>query len=1763
MTEYIGDIAIPEITPSGTFPVVSDYGYGHSRRPQAVVHRFGSANAKIEQRFYLGSGAKQFHVHRAAMREVDRKALRDFWETQYGAYGAFTYNAPNDGGVGTTAYICHFANEPFGWEFLTDAISTVGVTLVELPTTNPSYTLNGTYQRFPPAGLQTALLAQVQEIIPLIKIQPRETGYPTIYVSDRRCTIGGQLYVPRLIDWDGISQAIGNESDEAQFIFGNADRVMTLLVNDTDLFRASLEFSLFHVGTGYKLDLWKGEINDWSFDAGELFRVRASDGIYELRLPYPTRKISRTCWKCFNDALGCPYATQGAMDYTHFPHWIAKIDTITLTGTSGTADITLAGGLTKTLTFHTSLTITASDFVTANAVAYATQGITLTSSTNHLIFTSATVNLDFVSPVITNKSGDLNGSVAHTQAFLSGSDPSCCDKGYESANSCLAHGMKHYFGGLIAEPQGVKIKDNSTGTWGFGRSTVMSTSIVDDSIYDEVIPEVYTNNESWVDSTGKTQTGMPVKAKIASGRDESDFYDCLAVVGEGPLEFSSELTKFTLDGKYCHDYPHTHWDNGLRLVIGSDPPGSIDFFSLSANGTYCPTFRIVTYLGKVYKDNFSAGTAFCELRRDDDKGMQYSWSKDHEMKVSVLTGLKGWVWTGAGARTWSVMSNPTWIAINIMLKARGLRYASAAVCETYFDITAAIAAATICDKTVACLIGTGTETQFKFRGTLNEEKPLRDWIQEVLMNCLGYYSFAFGKLKLGVRENSSVIEAFTEGNIIFQSLQLAALNPTFNHLVAQFGDREYEFAQNAIDVYDLNHAQLIGGATAPLFLKSDINLCGTYTKSQAARIICTRLREELGGTSAIQWMRARKLGFKTTVLALNTEPGMVCSMTHPDMPDGVFNGVPQPTYGEFRIMGWKLNKDYSIDVNGQTTVDEMYNLIAGPKPADVGASPIPIEYSQMPLGLVWQPDAEYPLASDPLRAIDDGSFKISQVYTELADESLQLELAITGKLPVNKFIDAVVPPIIRTATVATTGGSLLGDRSYFVCICARDANGDFSPPSNIMKVQIPAGTNTNKITLENLVWPGAFTGYDVFGAIDDEQMITHQLTNTGMPSSIVITAAFSRSTYSLPSPMFNHLRLKIKRLPKVGVRNCEVLSVSGNDIFVTDAYSGDDWTGRDISLISTLSNTDIPIRNYHVTAWDGVNKKFTVSPTPSGIMPSDILAIRAMPTAACGSNTITDDKFVNVYTPNGLEDQTGNLVRIIAGTGRGQIRRIESHTSTVITIDTAWDITPDTTSRFIIENPLWEFFTETNPTENSDRTLATLMSTIVSNQKGTSFLVQAVAVDNNGDESPDSLSPYREIFINMDLGNPSGASNLQILTHVNDSSIPRNQVAFTMSHELNNYSTIIGVAIWLSSALPAEGPFVDQRTAHPAIVIETGTCKIAAGSKAVQVTRASNPNVLQRVLYTFSNDATPDTDLTGEIIVGQGTNSLILNNALTRSGQFSYVIIKRFWDVGVDTTNGWYMWFPKDQLLNLQQPTWRTPNVALPEGKWYVTATSRNAFGLGTELTAGPVVITFDNVATNDSDNPSGCSGLVILTHADDSRIPVGNMAFRWNRDTSNYDSIYAAQIALTASLPAHGPYYAQRNAYPADVITSGSGLAIVAGDVEVPLAYGSDLTGKVLLIFTGGATSDAGLDGNVIKSWTASKIILSKAFYKSGTFYYAVVVPWWGLNAYDRTFWLSPTSEFITNVQDLVWQTKPVPIFTGTWYSDVYSRNVYGVSQP
>jgi hypothetical protein len=1206
MPDTLGTITVPEIGVSGTFPSFAEYPFVTSFEPQVVTHQFGSANAKIEQRFYLGSGARRYLVRRS-MGRVERQALRDFWEARSGPYEAFTFNAPNLDGT-TTARTCRFENAPLSFDFLTNAIASVGVVLVEIPTSSPTYTLNSTQTRFPSASLPAALLAQVQEIIPLVKLQPRAAGYPAIYVSDRRCTVGSQLYLPRLVAANNISQSIGNESDEADFVFGNADRVMTSLANTVDLWRSVIEYSLFHVGQGIKLDLWRGEVIDWELDAGPEFALRAADGIHELTLPYPKRRVDRGCWKPF-DSAACPYSSAG-----------------------------------------------------------------------------------------------------------SGGNPASCDKGFDTANGCVSHGMRRYFGGIIASPQGVRIRDNANG----GR-LITATSVIGDSAYSNVLQEVYTN------------VPLPVSALVIGGRDEGEFYDALGIVGEGPLgAFDPDPLKQLLDNQP----PHGPAPLGLRTSLGQDPAPVGDRFILTDTGA--PTLNI-----------YAAGTAFLEIRRTDQKGIQPTPLSTHTMQATVSQGLSGWVWSAPGSRTSQVLTNPVWIAINALLRARGLNYSSASVCEEYFDVNAAIAAAAICDATVTKTVGSGTETQFRFIGTLKEEKPLRDWIQEILMTALGYYTFAFGRLKAGIRLNSSVVEAFTVGNILFNSLRLKPIRPSFNHITANFADEEFAFIGNSVTAYDIDNAQLIGGAV-PLFLKSQMNLAGCPSKSQAVRVAVTRMREELGGHNLTQQRKARAVSFRTTVLALNVEPGMVCSMTHPDMPDGA---------GEFRVTSWKLNPDYSIEISGRTTTDEMYDLTVGPKPADVNASPIPgeIGFSTLPVQ-PWGPAYVSPAGGDPLFAATEKTFGLTLFYEALADVGTLAKIEVRGFSLVNMF--APLSAVSYTSVSTSTSGGSIGANKYVTAVIVGvDADGLMTPPSTPVTVRVGAGSS-NKITFNGVTWPAGIVAHRIF-ASEDYGALTLQVDASGTAATIDLTSIANLRGQAVPSSSARLLRLRAKRIIHSGVDGLRISALTATTIQVDGiSWTTNQWAGRVVSIITDISDGSAEMWNYTVVSNTADTLTFSaVDLVGAGIDVDDVFIIRTKATSF-STTTIGDALFENVSYPAGMtvDAEVGLQVRIIGGKGKGQVRRIVSNTSTVHTVDRLWDVTPDSTSIYIVEEPSWAYSVDSDPIENDKMETEIAMTLPVDNLLNQTILVSVAHVDKFGIESSEDRNIWREIYIPGDPGTVSLAA---------------------------------------------------------------------------------------------------------------------------------------------------------------------------------------------------------------------------------------------------------------------------------------------------------------------------------------------------------------------------------------------------------------------
>jgi hypothetical protein len=258
-----------------------------------------------------------------------------------------------------------------------------------------------------------------------------------------------------------------------------------------------------------------------------------------------------------------------------------------------------------------------------------------------------------------------------------------------------------------------------------------------------------------------------------------------------------------------------------------------------------------------------------------------------------------------------------------------------------------------------------------------------------------------------------------------------------------------------------------------------------------------------------------------------------------------------------------------------------------------------------------------------------------------------------------------------------------------------------------------------------------------------------------LPTSITLTADFLRSTWTMPSPMHARIRAKAKRVVHGGVIGTVVTTVATRSITCAELIGlGDDWAGRTVSIIADATDGSAAVWNFLCSVWTDGTGTFTIdatSPDPAalGVQADDVLLILCEPPGTCGTNSITDAGFVNGLSPTGLtvDAEIGYLVRIIAGIGRGQVRRIIDNDTTGYTIDEAWETLPDATSKFIVEVPGWEYFGESTVAPTPINTTEGRIRLVADNMLNQTMLVAAIGIDVNNVEAPEDLSPVRMIYM--------------------------------------------------------------------------------------------------------------------------------------------------------------------------------------------------------------------------------------------------------------------------------------------------------------------------------------------------------------------------------------------------------------------------------
>ncbi len=445
--------------------------------------------------------------------------------------------------------------------------------------------------------------------------------------------------------------------------------------------------------------------------------------------------------------------------------------------------------------------------------------------------------------------------------------------------------------------------------------------------------------------------------------------------------------------------------------------------------------------------------------------------------------------------------------------------------------------------------------------------------------------------------------------------------------------------------------------------------------------------------------------------------------------------------------------------------DEWYTDLYGQQSAQLYSDPRKSLPPRPPYP--WKPYAEQPISGNSMWSTSAWNFAIAQNYDIAGDGTPIAQLIVAGCPPVNQLSGgstALQPPFMpMQAATANTGGTIPGGTRVLMAISAQDSDGKWSTLSVFSQVDIPTGTNTNTATTPTINWPSGVSAWVLFAGTDDHVTLCAQSSAAGTTPSTITITSLNVSTYGPPDSLADSLLFEVKRVIHGGVWGdvCTAVASNGDGTgtitFATDCMTHQfqqtsSTVGYDLTLIAKGSGStdNVPIADFHVI--DNTLGVYHVKPDPTiSVAAGDVFEMRTFPVVT--ATTIRDDNFVNAYAPDGFgvagDEEVGHRVRIIKGTGVGQVRNIIGNNATILTIDTSWHTTPDNTSRFIIEEQSWQNqpysqISNGNLTPSPAPTVGVLD---ISNYQKQTILVRALVADQQSNTSIGHWSPFREIYL--------------------------------------------------------------------------------------------------------------------------------------------------------------------------------------------------------------------------------------------------------------------------------------------------------------------------------------------------------------------------------------------------------------------------------
>ena len=590
-----------------------------------------------------------------------------------------------------------------------------------------------------------------------------------------------------------------------------------------------------------------------------------------------------------------------------------------------------------------------------------------------------------------------------------------------------------------------------------------------------------------------------------------------------------------------------------------------------------------------------------------------------------------------------------------------------------------------------------------------------------------------------------------------------------NEVTFPFQDMDNSYVQDSLTLDDEEAINRAGGYNGAVLNTQTYQVLGISNFDQAIRIANVYLAEQNHGNPEGDARGTYYFELESTVRIEHLRVGQIVLVQNQSL--GMNGATPLQSPPGTEILGFLARV---ISIAPTTDFERSTCQLAWHEDiwyTDVfGQAPAPF-YSAQARGIparppfAWSPYGQQPIAGDAMWPASDWGFGISQSYTLTADGGALCIVSISGCPPVNKFATVLPPPLIPIqGTTSATGGSISGGQSIYLMLSGIDVSGLYTPLSQPCLVNVPAGTNTNTITLPSIYWPVGTTGWVLYGGLD-QQRFCEQTSGTGDSIASIQLNSLNVSTYGAPDPLAASMYFRWKREIHGGIWGEQVDVITTGQLTFTGANFGSSgWTGRIVSLIANPAGslTNIPIQDFLVTSSSGNVLTVTPDPLAAGVPIGAVFVMRTQPTTFT-SKTIGDSGFVNGFS-TGLTPgaEVGNLVRIIAygNAAMNQTRTIVSNTSTVLTVDTAFDIAPTAGSTFVVLESTWQGSYDVPYTS---ATLAPSPPPVIANLNVTNFksetiFIEGMVEDATGNTALEYFCPWRELYVWGSAGTPGGST---------------------------------------------------------------------------------------------------------------------------------------------------------------------------------------------------------------------------------------------------------------------------------------------------------------------------------------------------------------------------------------------------------------------